>query len=120
MNHKIVLYTRLMCIGHISNEQKKSRMISLIFKSVVCKCLCRPYKIDCTYVKSKMFRIKKCGLGQMNTMFFFLFLVKEEYIAIELWEHVELRRIEIKQCLFMIRRRYLLRFLNVIHVCYSY
>jgi hypothetical protein len=30
----------------------------------------------------KCLGLKKCGLGQMNTTFFFLFLVKEEYIAI--------------------------------------
>jgi hypothetical protein len=74
MNHKIVLYTRLMWIGHISN--KKSRMISLIFKSVVCKCLCRPYKIDCTYVKSKMFRIKKMWSGPNEHYVFLSFFGK--------------------------------------------
>lgn len=65
MKHRIVLYTRFMWSGHISKKpkEKKSRMISLIFKSVVYKCLCTPYKIDCTYGKSKMFRIKKMWSG---------------------------------------------------------
>jgi hypothetical protein len=63
MKHRAVLYTRFMWSGHISNKPKKSRMISLIFKSVVYKCLCTPYKIDCTYDKSKMFRIKKMWYG---------------------------------------------------------